>query len=174
MHKFDAKLLRKELASLGPEQQVAFAAACAQRTQPLSEHPGGPTTVSIKELLSVALPAVKDQTQRDLLSRLADSLASSPHADDDAVASAIYTAWCVLKPDAQNAVWAAQRAYDARDHQAHEIIKGSAITKDDEARLLAHPAVQTELARQASDLSELKQGVDAKIIIQRAEGVVRP
>ncbi len=79
---------------------------------------------------------------------------------DDAVAAAAYAFECRLKAGAQEAVWSGRRAYEALDSYVGitENIDwrgGPDERARAESRIIAHPLVQAELARQNRDLKEL-------------------
>jgi len=74
---------------------------------------------------------------------------------EDAAAAVAYALRCRQNGQAQEAAWAARRAYEALDHFV--IAKeGIDTNKAGAAQLvLAHPLVQAELLRQQRDLREL-------------------
>ena len=93
---------------------------------------------------------------------------------DDAVAAAAYAFECRLKAGAQEAAWSGRRAYEALDRYVSitENIDWSGRRDERaraEAKILAHPLVQAELARQSRDLKELThaEAVGLQRIIQQ-------
>ena len=75
---------------------------------------------------------------------------TQPHAEDAAVALRARQ-----DGDAHNAAWAAQRAYETLDHHAASLLGKKAFGPDAETKILSHPLVQAELARQNRDLVDL-------------------
>ena len=87
---------------------------------------------------------------------------------EDAGASVGYALRCRQSGQAQEAAWAARRAYEALDH--YVINRGDIDTNKPgaEERVLGHPAVQGELARQRRDLDEALAGdMDARDLAAR-------
>ncbi|WP_054007641.1 hypothetical protein [Cypionkella psychrotolerans] len=74
---------------------------------------------------------------------------------EDAIVATIYALQCFLDPTPQEAAWAARRSYEATDKLAIEAF-GFPDSKDAETRLLSHPLIQQERARQAADLTLLQ------------------
>jgi hypothetical protein len=71
---------------------------------------------------------------------------------EDAAAALGYAFRARMTGDPQEAAWASRRAYEAIDHFVQG--KSSGTTLDD-AAILSHPLVQSELARQERDLNDL-------------------
>jgi len=90
------------------------------------------------------------------LGELSHALETAQYLDEDAAALAAYALRCYFSGAAEDAVFAAQRAYDACDHEAQQLIESNVITSADEAMILAHPNIQHELSGQRSDLDELE------------------
>lgn len=87
-----------------------------------------------------------------------DSIAGADYGAyaDDAIAALIYAYRCLDSREPQEALWAAQRAYDSADLWAiRELRRQGKSVPQDEGIVLSHPVVQTELARQSRDLQEL-------------------
>lgn len=76
---------------------------------------------------------------------------------DEMLSSLAYAIRCYLSQEAQEAVWAARRAYEAADQATLRILDirpGGAI----EAQIISHVIVQRELGRQYHDLVQLLEG----------------
>jgi hypothetical protein len=72
---------------------------------------------------------------------------------EDAVACLAYTVRSMIDGDPQEATWSARRAYEAADQLAILDLRKEKSEMPDERKLLAHPAVQAELARQEADFT---------------------
>ena len=141
MLKYDEKQLAAGLERLEPRRRVAFAAACCERLLP--SYDGDPAP------LRAALDALWDE-------RPAPAVAEE---DEDPAAAVFYARETALTGAVQTAVWAARRAYEAVDSLVE-------LDFDDEARILADPRVQHELACQAADLELLTQADDAVAVLR--------
>ena len=85
-------------------------------------------------------------------------------AGEDAGAAVAYALRCRQNGRGQEAAWSARRAYEALDHYVinHEDIDVNLPGAEEE--VLAHPVVQSELARQLRDLEDLSlMGPDAAL-----------
>ena len=91
------------------------------------------------------------------MEKLASDMQHSPVLDRDDFAACVYLLDCLRSGDVQAAVWAAQRAYEARDLAAQTELEFSDYTPEVEAQLLGHPLVQAELSSQAADIGRLSQ-----------------
>jgi uncharacterized protein YjaG (DUF416 family) len=151
---------------------VVFAAACAERLLPAyisfshRTGRGDPTTLTaILERLWLDAQGDRMDTRQvqenvDLSMGLIAqeytvSWISEQAWAEDAAAAVVYALRCRLNGQAQEAAWAARRAYEALDHFviAREGIDTSKAGA--EAQVLSHPVVQAELLRQQRDLGEL-------------------
>jgi len=74
---------------------------------------------------------------------------------DDALSSLAYAIRCLLKPQSQEAAWAARRAYEAADQAAVRVLNVQPGLPSTEVAIKLHGFVQRELARQRNDLSLL-------------------
>jgi Protein of unknown function (DUF416) len=155
---FDAALLHSRLAKLPREARVAFALACAERLQPYATFSNDASAVElVRRILDLTFAAISSPSiPRPELAQLSQALEAAPYLDDDAAASAAYALRCYFSSDAKDAFFAAQRAYDARDREAQQLIASNVITVADERVILAHPNVQQEFARQRADLDALE------------------
>ncbi|MBI3187723.1 MAG: hypothetical protein HYZ31_07695 [Gammaproteobacteria bacterium] len=158
MRTFESNKLLSRLRLLSPERQASFALACAERLQPYREFSDDPNAMMlVRNVLDTAFDCISGNTASlERLRSLSAVLEEAPYLDDDAAASAAYVARCLLSGKAENAVWAAQRGYDARDREAQTQVEGDTITTADENRILSYPSVQEELERQMSDLDTLE------------------
>ncbi|MCG5510086.1 DUF416 family protein [Ectothiorhodospira lacustris] len=78
-----------------------------------------------------------------------------PYAEDAAAAVA-YCLRFLLSAERQDAVWAAQRAYEATDNYVIRQFNIDASSVDGEREVLGSPTVQRELGRQLRDLLEVE------------------
>ena len=169
---FDEHALVQKLDHLPVAFRTAFAAASAQRLLPAyvrySSLTGHGDQQELAEILArlwsdldgLKTPAEIQQRDIDICMSLipqeeSDSwVPEQPYAEDAAAALA-YALRTRKNGAAQEAAWAARRAYEAMDHfvtHNHEI---DANATDSENKILAHPLIQTELARQDQDLKDL-------------------
>jgi hypothetical protein len=99
---------------------------------------------------------------------------------EDAGAAVAYAMRCRQSGQAQDAAWSARRAYEALDHYVINRENIDTNKPGAEERVLGHPVVQAELARQRRDLDEVLDlsDVDVRRIAARirdravAEGAV--
>ena len=155
---FDAALIHSRLARLPGEARVAFALACAERLQSHATFSNDVSAVAlVRRILDLTFDAISSPSiPRPELAELSQALESAPYLDDDAAASAAYALRCHFSGTAKDAVLAAQRAHDARDFEAQQLIEGNVIAVADELMILAHPNIQQELSRQRVDLDWLE------------------
>jgi uncharacterized protein YjaG (DUF416 family) len=177
--KFNETQLVRHVERLSPRLRVAFAAASAERLLPAYVHFAQQTGRADAAVLAELLDRLWQDLQGDRMSaqevqdRLNRCMALIPDEDEDedqsseeyvaameaqadhAASALAYAYRCRQNEAAQEAAWAARRAYEAVDHWV--------INRDDidiskrgaEQRVLSHPLVQAELARQRRDLEEL-------------------
>jgi hypothetical protein len=77
---------------------------------------------------------------------------------DDAASSFAYSIRCFLNPHAQEAAWAARRAYEAADQVAIKILNIQPGLQTAEKKIALHEVVQLELYRQKHDIILLRDG----------------
>jgi len=178
------------LKKLAPRLRVAFALLCAERALPgyrrfwARTGRGDPFAAeSFAERLwfDVAGDPMTGSELEGTLGRAEqllvdedDGLWGEPtqvHADD-ATAALCYAIAVRAQGDPQLAAFAGRRLYELADHLAQRAlgdeISRTRWTAADEERLLAHPLVQRELARQERDLRELQElGDDARDALER-------
>lgn len=170
---FDEASLVKSLSRLDAREKHAFAAACATRQ------------LLCFETFSTAFNAADAERMRMYVGLLWEAIGEESFLEDywqhaleqvmdlspeenvpwtplhayaeDAIASLSYSIRCLVSNSAQEAAWAARRAYEAADQAAIHAIE---ITPgpDSEARILAHKIVQRELERQERDVRLLQAG----------------
>lgn len=174
MYAFSEVELIDHLSKLSTPAMVAFALAAATRQLPVLEHvtrdspsaaAGTPRKVA-STLWSALGPSAIGTTNwgtlldetLSLLPEEGDFSSRAGALADDAMASLAYALRCQIKPSAQEAAWAARRAYEAADQAAIWLSNVTPGTPHAEALLLAHPVVQRELQRQQMDIQYLNQG----------------
>jgi len=156
---FDAAVIHSRLAKLSREARVAFALACAERLQPYATYSNDPLAAAlVRRVLDLTFDGISSPSSISPpeLGELSHALETAQYLDEDAAALAAYALRCYFSGAAEDAVFAAQRAYDACDHEAEQLIESNVITSADEAMILAHPNIQHELSGQRSDLDELE------------------
>jgi hypothetical protein len=168
---FESNRFLSRLRLLSAEKRASFALACAERLQPYREFSDDPSAVTlVRNVLDTAFDCISGNAASFArLRSLVVALEKAPYLDDDAAASAAYVARCLLSEKAENAVWAAQRGYDARDREAQNQLEGDAITAADENCILSYPSVQEELEKQMTDLDTLEGDTnDVATVVLRA------
>jgi uncharacterized protein YjaG (DUF416 family) len=169
MLNFDEKKLVADLKRLTPSLRVVFAAASAERQMPayrsfVSEH-----RIANSTLDRALDDAWVNPTKRgvELQRQLDECMALIPQEDavrpwtkeanyaQDAGVSVAYTLRTRITGEAQEAAWSARHGWEALyqfviDREGLDINQPSEM-----ARVLSHPLVQAELARQRRDLDEL-------------------
>jgi uncharacterized protein YjaG (DUF416 family) len=170
--RFDATKLIAELANLPRELRVAFAASCAERLLPNYERFAQKTGSGKTKVLKGALDSVWEDLQGrvvsdiEFASALEKCLSLIPSEEDDpgeyaacaesAAASVAFAIRTRLTGAPQEAVWAAQRAYEAVDHLVMRQFPTGLVGRDFESAAVSHPLVQAELRRQQTDLHDLQ------------------
>ena len=164
---YNEAVLVRDLGLLGVDARVAFAVSCAERLFPAYAEFSNQTGRGSPETLATLLERVWQHLlgERMLSEDISASLHlcmtlipdesdgpwvdAQPYADDAATATA-YALRALETGKAQEAAWAARRAYEAAGHHvAHRLgIKS-------EAMIRAHPVVVRETSRQRRDLDLL-------------------
>jgi hypothetical protein len=168
---YDEGALKSSLDHLPAKLQSVFAALCAERLAPAyppfamrNRRPPMQLAKLLaklwQDLLGLAM------TREDLQASLDESVALVPDDDDtfvgvpfyasDAAAAVAYAFSARLTGDAQEAAWAARRAYEALDHFVTPAYEPGIEPAPIHMSLIAHPLVEEELARQRRDLKELR------------------
>jgi len=191
--RYDEADLVRRLAAMPKPARVMFAAACAERLQPLYQRFHDLTGQGDPDSLAATLEAVwrvvlAGQDQEGLAQRqgLAEELV--PDEDDDswtpesaygqhgaaAVAYAVRT-WLADNP--AEAGWAARQVYEAADYAAQQGQPELDLNAPDaEQEVLAQPVVQEALAGLAADLAAIDRadrepaGVAARLREQAHDG----
>jgi len=170
---FDENSIKKRLTLLPINLRILFAVTCAERLFPAYERfsakTGGGNVDLLKRILDklwMGLLGVQEYSDQIIAADLHSCMLLVPEESDgewsneqawaeDAVACLAYSLRTRLSGDAQEAAWAARRAYEATDHYVINASGNNYKLPDDEARVLDHPLVQAELARKERDISEL-------------------
>jgi uncharacterized protein YjaG (DUF416 family) len=182
--RFDEQQLRMRLAALPRQRRVVFAAACAQRLLPSYERYQARRNADAPNEIAAILERIwrdvcGERIGAEELQRLIDrSMAIIPREDtevwlpeqaaaEDAVAALAYALRCRQNGEAQEAVWAARRVYEALDHfvlNRDDIDTNSAAAEE---RVVADPLIQAEISRQDRDADELLSADIDEIVAAR-------
>jgi hypothetical protein len=163
MELFDESTLISRLDALAPRARTAFALACARRLQPFL-HVDAANAALVRESLALLEASVLDDAPPESLDAVLARLEDSPELDNDPVAATCFAIRSRVYGTSQEAVWAARRAYDARDQAVWEELGIQFSDPGAEERVLAHPLIQNELRRQAEDLQALSVGRMREVI----------
>jgi hypothetical protein len=91
-------------------------------------------------------------------------------AGESALSALAYALRCRQNGSANEAAWAAECAYEAIDHFVVNTENVEINIRGEEERVLHHPLIQAEFARQVRDLTELRQSaVTLELVCQRAK-----
>jgi uncharacterized protein YjaG (DUF416 family) len=169
-HRFDEPELKAQLDRLPREHRAAFAAACAERLFPAYKRFARDAGQADPERLRTALDRLwndlmgEPQTEQEVRASAKTCLALVPSEEDeptdaqpyaeDAVAALVYALEARASARSQEAAWSARRAFEAL-HQFVMFDDSGVVVTANEQRLLEHPLVQAELARQHRDMDEL-------------------
>ena len=187
MFRFDEKELSRQIKRLSKQHRAAFAAACAQRLLPayerFSKKTGKGGYLSLANILEhLWKDLASDQVAaEDIQMRISTSMALIPGEDDgpwvseqacaeDAASALAYALRCLRTGEAQEAAWAARRAYECLDHYVTNSEKIDTNVSGIEVQVLSHPLIQAELGRQQRDLIELlDKSITVKELRERAK-----
>lgn len=176
MRTFDESKLIARLERLPAPLRVTFAAACAERQMPAYRRFEAQDGREAPDALECALKAVWTdpslvQDREEFEQRIEELMALIPQEEgfqyrwtqevtnaQNAGMSALYALRAMLAGEAQEAVWAARVAYEALDNFVINSENIDTNKPGEEQRVIAHPLVQAELARQHRDLDELAAG----------------
>jgi uncharacterized protein YjaG (DUF416 family)/GNAT superfamily N-acetyltransferase len=178
MQKYDEAGLVRRLGRLMKAQRVAFAAACAERLLPSFDvvwRQGDEDAPSLRGILDRVWADASGESLpgADLEAQLHICMTLIPDEDDDKwgqghqyvddAASAVAYALCTIQSggQAQEAAWAARRAYEAVD-----LFVTERLGIEDEEAVMRHPLTQAELTRQRQDLDELTAGGDSPDVLR--------
>lgn len=177
---YDEERLIQELNRLPVQLRVAFAAACVERVFPAYEHylqqSGSKYEHDLRSLLQRLWLDLSGNSMKDfeieeaidncmsVVERLNDSDWIEWQAAADGAATALcYALRCRKTGEPQEAAWAAQHLYEVLDDF---VINREHIDTNQpgaERRVLAHPLIQAELARQRRTFEELLEADEANI-----------
>ncbi len=154
--------------------RLAFAAACAERIFPfylryrnlknLDIDFGMDPYISALDYIWICVGEMdfEEHKARQLLMVCEDVLPNEDEAwgtgcpyADDATAAVLYCLRFMLSGDQQEAIWAANRAYEVADNFVVNRTDHNIISRANELEILHHPIIQNELSRQLRDLQEL-------------------
>lgn len=175
MLRYSEPELVRNIERLSNRARVSFATACAQRMFPayvdygVKTRKGDPGLVAkilarlwrdiIEERISEAEVHHNITQCMELIARDDEQpWVIQTAAAQNAVSAVAYALRCQKTYQAQEAGWAARMAYEALDDY---VISQEEIDTNEpgaEAKLLSHPLIQAELARQQRDLDELLAG----------------
>lgn len=163
---FDEPELLERLAKVAPLQRVRFAYNCAERLLSKAEAPNDAAALAtlrgaldqVKLALDGA-PPDSEACQRVLAACEALLPAVNETNDvEDQVMATMYVLDCLIgQGEVQAAAWAARHAYEYADFLAQNQLDIDLNSPEAEARFLAFPAVQAELAAQQRDIIELEK-----------------
>lgn len=161
---YDEPALVERLLLLSERARTAFAASCLCRLAAAldANHSNSGLVSEVQaQLLAFVLAArenIDSSLGEELVSAIADvgedSTFAAAHAEDT-LAAAAYAIRCAGSGQAQDAAWAARRAYETVDRYAGKDEQGGSYTTEFEAAVMRHPIVQREINRQRRDLDEL-------------------
>jgi uncharacterized protein YjaG (DUF416 family) len=173
MRKFDESRLVVDLDRLHIPLRVAFAAACAERQMPayrLFEAQAGRVAPNALESALEEMWTEPSRTKNaiDLEHQIEAGMALIPQEDciegpwtqeatnaQNAGMAVVYALRTKLTGEAQEAAWAARVAYEALDNFVINKDNIDTNRPGEELRVLSHPIVQAEFARQERDLRDL-------------------
>lgn len=170
---FNEVRLKEQLDDLATPARAALAAACAERLRPaylaFVQKTGRGDPTAFESILHGLWSDLHGESMSDaeLASRIELCMTLIPQEDsgpwvveqiyaEDAGAALAYALRCRLTAQSQEAAWAARRAYEAVHHWVVHRESVDLNVPGAEARVLAHHLVQAELARQRTDLEDLR------------------
>jgi uncharacterized protein YjaG (DUF416 family) len=165
--RYDETALVRDLARMEGASRAAFAAACAERLFPayaeFCERAGRGNRDALagilervwRHLFGDPMSSEQVRAERDRCVALVPGEDDEPWVAeqayaDDACAAVAYALRALDTGEPQEAAWAGQRAYEAADH--HVVHR---LGVEGESKVLAHPIVQAEIARQRRDIDAL-------------------
>lgn len=173
---FSESALKNRLSQLPPKARSVFAWSCSARLFPgyirWHEETGSVPDKFVHSILMDVRDRLRSANEDELFPELGSSVDIlddlTPNEDSvwspshpiaqDAVSSLAYTLGSLVTGDPQASTWAARRAYEAADQLAIAELAPRSTEYPDENKVLAHSAVQTELARQEHDFELITQG----------------
>ena len=192
MLQYDEADLVRRLAAMSKPARVMFAAACAERLQPLYQRFHDLTGQGDPDNLAATLDAVwrvalagRDQEGLAQWQSLAEDLVPDEEGDSwtpesaygqHGAAAVAYAVRTWLADDPADAGWAARQVYEAADYAAQQRPELDLNEPDAEQEVLAQPVVQEALAGLAADLAAVDHanhelaGVAAQLREQAHDG----
>jgi uncharacterized protein YjaG (DUF416 family) len=171
---FDEGKTKERIAELPTNLRILFAVTCAERLFPAYERFSAVTGRGNVDLLRrildklwMSLLGFQEYSDQIIATDLHHCMLLVPKESDgewsneqawaeDAVACLAYSLRTRLSGEAQEAVWAARRVYEAVDHYVLHASGNNFTLPGDNSRVIEHPLVQAELKRQERDISELQ------------------
>jgi uncharacterized protein YjaG (DUF416 family) len=164
--------LVKKLDRLPMPRRLIFAATCAERLLPAYFTAWDLTGKGDPEMLARSLarpwddiagePMTENEVQVniDICMDLVPQDYHEPWfveqaSAEDASVALVYALTCRQSGDSQDAMWSAERAYNALDHFVVNRDNVDLNALGAEGRIVADPLIQAELARQRRDVDEL-------------------
>ncbi|MEY2471934.1 MAG: hypothetical protein QOK28_1263 [Actinomycetota bacterium] len=170
--RFHKDALLAQLNEMRPQQRARFAVECARRLTPCYERyhneSGKGDVNALHQFMTIATDALADRSNpQSIETAAAQCQQMVPDEDEDwtsstggaqnAVIALTYALRCLASGDAQDAVWAAVQGYEAADRRASTELDIDFNVSGSEDRVLAHPAVQSELQAQRDSLERLSR-----------------
>lgn len=170
--RFSKTQLTTKLDRLPLPSRLIFAATCAERSLPAyvtaSHLTGKGDAKTLAGLLARLWEDVvaDPMTETELQSNISICMKLIPQdyhepwlieqaAAEDASIAVVYALKCRQSGNSQDATWAAEHAYNVLDQLVIDRENVDLNALEAESRLLAHPLIQAELARQLRDIDEL-------------------
>ena len=170
--RFSRTQLTRKLDRLPLPLRLIFAATCAERLLPAYVTSSNLTGKGDPETLARILarlwediagdPMTESEVQANI-STCMDLIPTDYHepwfveqaSAENASTAVVYALTCRQSGGSQEAMWSAEQAYNALDHFVINRENVDLNAPEAESRLLAHPLLQAELARQRRDIEEL-------------------
>lgn len=169
---FNRTDLIKKLDRLPMSRRLIFAATCAERLLPTYFTAWDLTGKGDPEMLVRSLVRLWDDiagepmTESEVQANISSCTNLIPYdyhepwfveqaTAEDASVALVYALTCRQSGDSQDAMWSAERAYNALDHFVINRDNVNLNALGAERRILADPLLQAELARQHRDIDEL-------------------
>jgi uncharacterized protein YjaG (DUF416 family) len=170
--RFDETQLVRNLEQLSPLIRVVFAAMCAERLRPaylaFSTLTGRGEPAEFEAILDRLWDDVdgKLMTNDEIDIKIERCMGIIPQEDEgiwvdeqahaeDAATALTYVLRCRQSGQSQEAAWAARCVYETLDHYVISQDNVDVSVSGAEIRVLSHPLIQAELARQHLDLEEM-------------------
>jgi hypothetical protein len=143
------------LDSLPPRSRSDFAAACAERLARSAERDSAPGSNEARRTLEHLWEALSDDSTADLAADLLSLESLGDDLDQDHCAATAYAMQALSAADAQEAEWAAQRAFATAFDAAVDSVATRFDPVEEDAQ---HPSVQAEYLAQTSQLVLIERG----------------